>query len=342
MIPHSRTKVVCTIGPASSDPAVLRALVDAGMNVARINFSHGTHAQHATVIAAIRRIGEEAGRPIAILGDLQGPRIRIGDLAAPINVAPGDERVFVPEVHARPGDIPVTYDDIGHDVRPGGRILVNDGLLEFDVVAVDGDRVTVRTVHGGAILSHKGMNLPGTDVSAPSLTEKDRADIAFAVEQGVSYLALSFVRRAEDIEGLRRLVPKGMLLVAKIEKDTALEHLPAIVQADCRGGLAGGAQRVGLRLATPLGHRLSEVGEQDREPEPEIDLERKAQPSMAHRQVAHKQDRGQGHHDLDREHHGVLHHRARVQFPHGGDGGLEDDLAFEQGMFFRRHERCPL
>jgi pyruvate kinase len=231
MIPHSRTKVVCTIGPASSDPAVLRALVDAGMNVARINFSHGTHAQHATVITAIRRIGEVAGRPIAILGDLQGPRIRIGDLATPITVAPGDERVFVPEAHARPGDIPVTYDDIGRDVRPGGRILVNDGLLEFDVVAVDGDRVTVRTVHGGEIRSHKGMNLPGTDVSAPSLTEKDLADVAFAVEQGVSYLALSFVRRAEDLEGLRKLVPRGMLLVAKIEKDSALERIDDILRA---------------------------------------------------------------------------------------------------------------
>lgn len=230
MIP-SRTKIVCTIGPASSDPAVLRSLVAAGMNVARINFSHGTHDGHAKVIASVRAVARETNRPIAILGDLQGPRIRIGDLAAPLDIAPDSEHTFVPEGEATAGDIPVTYDDIAKDVKAGGRILVNDGLLEFTVLKVEGHRVRVRTLHGGKLSSHKGMNLPGTDVSAPSLTEKDREDIAFAIEQDVSYLALSFVRRAEDITQLRALLPKGMLIVAKIEKDSAVDRIDEILLA---------------------------------------------------------------------------------------------------------------
>jgi len=227
---HSRTKIVCTIGPASSDLAVLEELVAAGMNVARINFSHGTHDAHALVIRTIRGIAARLGRPIAILGDLQGPRIRIGTLANPIDVEQGSEHVFVHEARAGAGDIPVTYDSIARDVKPGGRILVNDGLLSFTVVAVEGERVRVRTVHGGRLTSHKGMNLPGTDVSAPSLTEKDRADIAFAIAQDVSYLALSFVRRPDDITQLRALLPKGMLVVAKIEKDSAVDRIDEILR----------------------------------------------------------------------------------------------------------------
>lgn len=227
---HARTKIVCTIGPASSDPAVLRAMVDAGMNVARINFSHGTHAGHAKVIAAVRAIAKETGRPVAILGDLQGPRIRIGDLPATLDIVPGTGYTFVPEGSARGSDIPVTYDDIARDVRVGGRILVNDGLLELTVTRVDGDRVSVTAVYGGPMKSHKGMNLPGTDVSAPALTDKDRADIAFAVQQELSYIALSFVRRPEDIAQLRALIPKGMLIVAKIEKDSAVDRIEELLQ----------------------------------------------------------------------------------------------------------------
>lgn len=227
---HARTKIVCTLGPASSDAATIRGLVDAGMNVARINFSHGTHDDHARVIATVRRVARDVGQPIAIIADLQGPRIRIGALRAPLDVADGDELTFAPERAASPGDVPVTYDDMARDVRPGGRILVNDGLLEFTVLGVDGNRVRARTVHGGRITSHKGMNLPGTDVSTPSLTDKDRDDIAFAVEQNVAYVALSFVRRAEDVEGLRALLPKGMLIVAKIEKDSAVDRIEDILR----------------------------------------------------------------------------------------------------------------
>lgn len=209
---------------------MLESLVAAGMNVARINFSHGTHEQHARVIADVRRIAREVRRPIAILADLQGPRIRIGDLTEPRDIAPGSEYVFAPEASARAGDIPVTYDDIARDVKAGGRILVNDGLLEFTILAVEGARVRVRTVHGGALTSHKGMNLPDTDVSAPALTDKDIEDIRFAIEQDVSYLALSFVRRPEDITQLRAKLPKSMLIVAKIEKDKAVDRIDEIIQ----------------------------------------------------------------------------------------------------------------
>ena len=226
----ARTKIVCTIGPASSSPTVLRALITAGMNVSRINFSHGTHDQHAEVIAAVRAIAKEVDRPVAILGDLQGPRIRIGDLSAPIMLLEGSDLVLAPEAVAEVGDIPVTYGELGSDVKVGDRILINDGLLDLVVLEVHAPRVVARVVHGGALSSHKGINLPGVLVSAPSITEKDRADIDFAVAQQVDYLALSFVRRAKDIEGLRRLVPKHMLVVAKIEKDTALANIDSILR----------------------------------------------------------------------------------------------------------------
>ncbi|MFN8573332.1 MAG: pyruvate kinase [Gemmatimonadaceae bacterium] len=226
-----RTKIVCTLGPASSTPETIGALMDAGLSVARINFSHGTHEQHARTIAAVRAMARERQRPIAILGDLQGPRIRIGDLAAPVPVAPGDSLILVHEGSAGPGELPVTYDDIANDVRAGDRILVDDGLIELLATDVIGGKVHARVVYGGDIRSHKGMNLPGVNVSAPSITEKDRADVAFAVEQGLDYLALSFVRKAEDIATLRAMIPKGLLIVAKIEKDSALSNIEGIMRA---------------------------------------------------------------------------------------------------------------
>ncbi|HEU4565873.1 MAG TPA: pyruvate kinase [Gemmatimonadaceae bacterium] len=227
----ARTKIVCTLGPASSTPEVLRDLMNAGMNVARINFSHGTHEQHAATIALVRRVADELQRPVAILGDLQGPRIRIGDLPEPVPLAEGADVVLVPEAEARPGEIPVTYEALADDVREGDRILVDDGLIDLIVLSVAPPRVTAKVVHGGALRSHKGMNLPGVQVSAPSITEKDHADIAFAVERDIDYLALSFVRRAQDVEAIRRLVPRHVLIVSKIEKDTALDNIESILRA---------------------------------------------------------------------------------------------------------------
>ncbi len=231
---YCRTKIVCTLGPSSSSRDALCALVDAGLNVARINFSHSTHEQHAATIALIREVAESSTRPIAIMGDLQGPRIRIGDLPAPLDLADGSDIVLVAEGNEQGHEIPVTYANLADDVHVGDRVLINDGLIELVVLDVAKPRVTARVLHGGPLSSHKGINLPGVQVSAPSLTEKDRDDIVFAGEQGLDYLALSFVRRAQDIAELRGLIPKEMLVVAKIEKDSALENIESIVRAsDC-------------------------------------------------------------------------------------------------------------
>jgi pyruvate kinase len=205
--------------------------MDAGLDVARINFSHGTHEQHAERIQVIRREAAVRGRPVAILGDLQGPRIRIGNLTHPIVVEAGHEIVLCPEDVCRAGEIPVTYEALASDVHDGDRILVDDGLIELVVMDVQKPRVVARVVYGGPIKSHKGLNLPGVAVSAPSITEKDKADVAFAIAHHVDYLALSFVRRADDISALRQMLPKGMLVVAKIEKDTALSHIESILRA---------------------------------------------------------------------------------------------------------------
>ena len=226
---HPRTKVVCTLGPASANRAQISALLQAGMNVARINFSHGTHEAHAETIRIVREVALEARQPVAILGDLQGPRIRIGDLAEKRVLAVGDDVTLVVEGLERGTEIPVTYDALADDVHAGDRILVNDGLIELTTLRVDKPRVHARVVYGGVLSSHKGINLPGVQVSAPSLTEKDKADVIFAVAQDLDFLALSFVRKAEDIKALRRLIPRGLLIVAKIEKDVALRDIESIL-----------------------------------------------------------------------------------------------------------------
>jgi pyruvate kinase len=208
----------------------MASLMDAGMNVARINFSHGTHEEHAATIETLRALARTRAQPVAILGDLQGPRIRIGDLVAPVTVAPGDDVLLAYEGRALPNDIPVTYDGLSTDVHVGDRILVDDGLIELMALEIDGPRVKARVVHGGEIKAHKGLNLPGVDVSAPSVTEKDRADAEFAVAHGLDYLGMSFVRRAEDIVTLRNIIGKSLLIVAKIEKDSALTNIESIVQ----------------------------------------------------------------------------------------------------------------
>ncbi len=227
-----RTKIVGTLGPSSSSADGIRNLIEAGLDVARINFSHGTHEQHAKTIATVREVSEALGRPVAILGDLQGPRIRIGRLDQPRQLDVGQSVVLIPEEqHDDVTEIPITYDLLAQDVSPGNRILINDGLIELLVTDVKAPRVTATVVHGGTLSSNKGMNLPGIAVSAPSLTEKDRADLDFAVAHELDALALSFVRRADDIDQMRLLVPKTMLIVAKIEKDVALQNIEEILRA---------------------------------------------------------------------------------------------------------------
>ena len=225
------TKIVATLGPATGTESQIGALLEAGVNVARINASHGTAETRAQWIAAVRRVADAKGLAVAVLLDLQGPRIRVGDLAAPRELAPGESVVFAPEELARGDELPTTYARLASDARVGSRILLNDGLLSVEVTGVDAPRVRGRVVDGGTLTAHKGMNLPGVQVSAPALTDKDREDVRDAVRLGADYLALSFVRRAEDLAELRALVPEGIKLVAKIEKATALDDLERIVMA---------------------------------------------------------------------------------------------------------------
>ena len=229
-MPIRRTKIVATLGPACSTPETVRSLVEAGIDVARINASHGTAEQRSQLIRLVRAAAAEASRPVAVLVDLQGPRIRVGDLPQPVELVPGAVVVFAPEGEAKPGEIPTTY-DLSRDVVAGSRVLLDDGVLAAEVTAVRPPRVEARVVYGGQLRSHKGMNLPGVAITAPPLTDKDRADAAFAGAQGAEFVALSFVRRAEDLAELRTLLPAGVRVIAKIEKDTALQDIDRIVPA---------------------------------------------------------------------------------------------------------------
>src|SRR5690242_5863923 len=195
--PIRRTKIVATLGPATGNESTIGALLQAGANVLRINASHGTAELRAEWIAAARRVAQRMEVPVAVLLDLQGPRIRVGDLPAPRELTTGQQVVFAPEEVARGDELPTTYEGLATDARVGSRILLNDGLLSVEVTGVDGPRVRGRVVDGGILTAHKGMNLPGLHVSAPALTEKDREDAAHAVEAGADYLGLSFVRRAD-------------------------------------------------------------------------------------------------------------------------------------------------
>ena len=226
-----RTKIVATLGPAWSSPDRMHQLLDAGINVVRINASHGTPEIREGWIATLRKVLTERKDPAAILLDLQGPRIRVGDLPAPLTLTPGQRYVFAPEESAQKGEIPTTYDDLHRDVKVGSTLLLDDGLLSTVVRSIKGDRVEVEVIYGGTLKSHKGMNLPGVEVSAPALTEKDREDAAMAARLDLDYVALSFVRKAADLQELRGLLPKSCKLIAKIEKDTALDNLDTILDA---------------------------------------------------------------------------------------------------------------
>jgi pyruvate kinase len=226
-----RTKIVATLGPAWEEPARMTALLDAGVDVVRINASHGTSEIRTRWIAQLRTVLASRREAAAVLLDLQGPRIRVGSLKAPIRLEPGQRVVFAPENVARSGEIPTTYDDLAKDVRVGARILLDDGLLSLEVRGVRDERVEAVVHYGGDLKANKGMNLPGIEVSAPALTEKDMEDVRQAVALGVDYIALSFVRRSEDMEQLRALVPRGVKLIAKIEKDTALKNLCGILDS---------------------------------------------------------------------------------------------------------------
>jgi pyruvate kinase len=221
-----RTKIVCTIGPSTTSPDTVSELVRRGMDVARINMSHGDHATHAASIRAVREAAESQGRAVAILVDLQGPKIRVGRLEEPVALVAGQEVVFAPEDEADPAsELPTTFPGLAGDVSPGNAMLLDDGLLELECIGVDRNRARFEVIRGGVLHSQKGMNLPGIPVSAPSLTDKDLTDLDFALEQGADWIGLSFVRKAEDVSDLKGRVGRRALVVAKIEKAQAVEDI---------------------------------------------------------------------------------------------------------------------
>ncbi|MGH3024637.1 MAG: pyruvate kinase [Gaiellaceae bacterium] len=229
-----RTKIVCTIGPSSATSEAMDRLVAAGMDAARLNFSHGTHEEHGERARLVREAQERAGRPLALIADLQGPKIRVGDLEAPRILVEGDEIAIAGEGSGRPDDLPVMPAVLTQVLNPGHELLIDDGLVRLRVDQVDGGRALATVLVGGAVGSHKGVNVPGVPIPVPSLTEKDLADLEFALTLGIDYVALSFVRSASDCRGLRELLNAAdarALVIAKVEKAEAVEELDAIVSA---------------------------------------------------------------------------------------------------------------
>ncbi len=241
-----RTKIVCTIGPASREPHMLRQLMQAGMDVARLNFSHGDRAFQGENIARIHAAAQEIGKPVAILADLQGPKLRVGDMpddGVPIHAgehvtlttqAVVGQRSEIGQVQAV---LPVQYTGLPEAVTPGERILIDDGLIELTVESKDGAEIHCRVVTGGVVKSNKGLNLPGSALSIPSITDKDWADLEFAIQQGVDWVALSFVRTADEVIRLKQHIAQSCpadtpaLVIAKIEKPQALDCIDDIIEA---------------------------------------------------------------------------------------------------------------
>ena len=229
-----RTKIVCTLGPASESAATIDRLVATGMDAARLNFSHGALDEHAERARAVREAQGRAGRPLALIADLQGPKIRVGDLEKPVVLVEGDELVVAGEGRGKPGDLPVSPPVLAEILHPGHELLIDDGLVRLHVREVDDGRAHATVLVGGVVGAHKGVNLPGVSIPVPSLTEKDLIDLEFALELGADFVALSFVRAADDIRGLRELLNAAdstALIIAKIEKAEAVEELEAIVGA---------------------------------------------------------------------------------------------------------------
>jgi pyruvate kinase len=231
-----RAKIVCTLGPASSSQDRITALISAGLDVARLNLSHGTHDDHLAAYQRVRAGSDATGRSVGVLADLQGPKIRLGSFAGgPFRLAAGDEfSITTDDVPGTEREASTTYQGLADDVKPGDRILIDDGNVQLDVLSVSGRTVRTRVVVGGKISDHKGINLPGVSVSAPALTSKDEIDLRWALETGVDMVAMSFVRSPEDAVVARKIMNdlgRHVPLIAKIEKPEAVRVLPEIVDA---------------------------------------------------------------------------------------------------------------
>jgi len=229
-----RTKIICTIGPSSNTPDVIRNLIKFGMGVARLNFSHGTHKEHGEKIRMIRSISKEMNRPVAILQDLCGPKIRVGEVASPgIRLTTGQTFYLTGNtVEGTEDRVSVSYTQLARDVKPGDRILLADGLMELVVQKIHGVDIECRVAMGGVLTSHKGVNLPDRSLNVVSLTEKDKDDLVFGLEQGIDFVALSFVRTADEILHVKNLIQERghrVPVVAKIEKHEAIGNIDAIM-----------------------------------------------------------------------------------------------------------------
>lgn len=252
---HRRTKIVATVGPASCAPDTLRTLIRTGVDVFRLNFSHGTHDSHREMIAAIRAAGADVGREVGLLQDLCGPKIRTGKMQeGGVDLVEGRTiTVTTEDVEGTAERFTTQYKALPADVKPGAPIILDDGNLELKVLETGGHEVRCEIVRGGLLKSNKGMNLPGTHISTPSVTEKDMDDLMVGIEEGVDFVALSFVRHPYDIIEVRRTLDrhgKHMRLIAKIEKPEALEHLDEIIEAADGVMIARGDLGVEMDLAS--------------------------------------------------------------------------------------------
>lgn len=230
-----RTKIVATIGPASSSPDTLRHMIMGGMSVARLNFSHGSYEDHARMVKLLRTISEELDYPLTILQDLQGPKIRVGQLPeGSMALIPGETVTLIPIANSTslPNTIPIDYPHVAEEAQPGTQVLLDDGLLELEVEKIVGDAVSCRVIEGGVLKSRKGVNLPSLNLRLPSLTEKDQQDLDFGIAQGVDIISLSFVRKPEDVRTLKELLAErgaDIPVLAKIEKPQAVANLEEII-----------------------------------------------------------------------------------------------------------------
>jgi len=230
--PQRRTKIVATLGPASGSADGLRALIGAGVDAVRLNLSHGTHEEHAERAWLAREIASQIGRPVAVIADLQGPKLRIGDLPQPVVLRKGEQITICAEEVATDGELPVAPAVIGDVLQPGHDVLIDDGLVRLRVDEVSHGRARCAVLVGGAITSHKGVNLPGVPLPIPSLTRKDTDDLEWALHTGVDFIALSFVRSAADVRDLRSIIEQHgshAHVIAKIEKAEAVDVLDDVL-----------------------------------------------------------------------------------------------------------------
>jgi pyruvate kinase len=233
-----RTKVVCTIGPASHAPEMLRELVLAGMDVARLNFSHGSQSYHGENIQRIRAVAAEVGKPVALLTDLQGPKLRVGEMEGEGVLLVSGEKVILTTrpIVGHAGEVPVQYAYLPRDVEPGDRILIDDGLLELEVLSTGETDIACRVITGGLLETNKGMNLPRASHAIPAITDKDRRDLRFVLEQQVDWVALSFVRNSDEVRELKEMIQElstsrsPVPVVAKIEKPEAVDDIDGIIE----------------------------------------------------------------------------------------------------------------